>query len=236
MKLTDLIKYKNNTKVLHKSLLSSTFSKNDKKEYIKNVNNVEGSAEDNLSKVERAFLIDLEKSVGQYGGIIENYTIFADENYKYFSTVLYPFSNIDSIRDRSHYIVSQSNISRAFMIMGFTINQYSSDIPTSFFEEVNNYCIEIPIDSYYNLSEDKRMYVLDIEKSKEEQYIYIKNILDEFNIKEGETKNLNGYLIPVIQRFDDWGYIVSAKKTNSSYYITGIRNGQPEEYNLNELL
>ena len=39
MKLTDLIKNKTNTKALYKTLLSGVFSKNDKKEYVKNVNN-----------------------------------------------------------------------------------------------------------------------------------------------------------------------------------------------------
>ena len=195
-----------------------------------------GNVENNLSKVERAFIIDFNKSTASYG-IINEYTSFIEENLKYFSTLLHPYSTLNDARNKSYYIVSQADYNyKGTLVMGFTINQYSSNIPIDFFTQVYNYCIEIPIDSYYNLSDDKRIYNLDITKTSKEQIIDIKKILDQFNIKEGETQYLNGYIIPIFQKVDDWGYILAAKKTNSSYYIYEIRNGQYNEYDLDEVI
>lgn len=187
--------------------------------------------EDNLSKVERAFIINgnLYKDDWQYSS-------------DFVSTNINKFSSIIDIRsDSSMYVYGTSEkMTRPNYVLGFTINCNVIDLDNEFFERCKELFIEVPVAEYYNLGKNKRVYNLDKIANYRETTQKIVEILDTFEYNSDFATFFDGYLIPIPSTMDDWGFIITARKEENNngvldYYVTAINNGQYTEFYLKEI-
>lgn len=173
-----------------------------------------GNVEDNLSKVEKAYILDYTKNYDDYLNIMYDINSFSN------SIVI---SDVSSFNNN---YVSYNNVQRAYGAIGFTVSRLTCENDT-FFQTVKPYMIEVPVKDFYNLS-NNRIYFTKKDLSYQEQIEDVIQIInDKFpNLKEGEEIIPNGFIIYVPQKADDWGFIIAIKKTSQGYMIKYILNSQ----------
>lgn len=173
-----------------------------------------GGREDNLSKVERAFILNFDKRQ-EWEPIYSELTSFP-------SSIV-----ISDLMTNNNYECFE-NISRRYGSIGFTVSSLTCDKDESF-NTIKQYMIEVPVEDFYGLSNNNRVYFCRKDLSRDQYVEYVTKIIDEKfpNLKEGEEVVPKGYIIPVFALADDWGYITNIKKINNKYMVNGIRNGQP---------
>lgn len=157
--------------------------------------------EDNLSKVEKAYILDYTKNYDDYRSFIEQYNLFP-------SCV----TVADVLVDQNY--ISFYHLARMFALIGFTVStfRYEND---SNFNAIKSYFIEVPVEDFYNLSNNHRVYFVKRNLSYQERLEDVIRIInDKFpNLKEEEEVIPNGYIIPLpLKSFDNWGVITAIKK------------------------
>lgn len=171
--------------------------------------------EDNLSKVERAFIFDYTKNYEDYQNILLN---------------IQPFNSciviVDMMSNNNKY-VNIEDIQRVYGMIGFTVSSLTCDNDDAF-NTIKPYLIEVPVKDFYGLSNNNRIYFGRGDLSVDQQLEYMTKIIDEKfpNLKEGEEIVPNGYTIPILRVADNWGFIINIKKINNKYMIKYICNGQ----------
>lgn len=209
--------------------------KKDRRDLSKIVNNYNntngGNTEDNLSKVERAFII--------------NGNLYVQDNqYRndFIATNINKFSSIiDVSSDSNMYVYGTSEkMIRPNFILGFAVNCNVIDLDNEFFERCKEHFIEVPVAEYYNLGNNKRVYNLDKIANYKETAQKIVEILDTFEYNSDSATFFEGYLIPIPATMDDWGFILRARKEENDngvldYYVSAIHNGQYTEFYLKEI-
>lgn len=172
------------------------------------------SSEDSLSKVERAFILDFDKR--------------QEWEPVYLELTSFPSSIVISDLAENNNYACFENIRRCYGSIGFTVSSLTCDKDESF-NTIKQYMIEVPVEDFYGLSNNNRVYFCRRDLSRDQYVEYVTKIIDEKfpNLKEGEEVVPKGYIIPVFTAIDDWGYITNIKKINNKYMVNGIRNGQP---------
>lgn len=170
--------------------------------------------EDNLSKVERAFIFDYTKNYDDYQNVLSNIESFN-------SCIV-----ISDIYATNNKYVNIENLSRMYGAIGLTVSSLTCNNDDSF-NAIKQYMIEVPVEDFYGLSNNNRVYFGREDLSADQQIEYITKIIDEKfpNLKEGEEIIPNGYIIPIPALADDWGFITKIKKINNIYMAKHIRNG-----------
>lgn len=175
-------------------------------------NNNNENTEDNFSKVERAFIFDYTKHYDDY--------CFAFQN-------LQSFNSCIVIADMQlNKYVNIEDVRRVYEILGFTVSSLTCDNDNTF-NTIKSYLIEVPVEDFYGLSNNNRVYFNRKDLSTEQQIEYITKIIDDKfpNLKEGEEIIPNGYIIPIPAHADDWGFITKIKKINNRYMAKHVKNG-----------
>ena len=122
--------------------------------------------------------------------------------------------------------ISFYHLPRIFALIGFTVStfRYETDIN---FNAFKSYFIEVPVEDFYNLSNNHRVYFVNRNLSYQERLEDVIRIInDKFpNLKDGEEIIPNGYIISLpLKNLDDWGVITAIKKTSQGYMIKFIQN------------
>lgn len=177
-----------------------------------NNNNSENN-EDNLSKVEIAFIFDYTKNYNDYCLAFQE---------------LQQFNSCIVIADMmSNKYINIEDIQRVYGMIGFAVSSLTCDNDNTF-NTIKPYLIEVPIEDFYGLSNNDRVYFGREDLSADQQIEYITKIIDEKfpNLKEGEEIIPNGYIIPILRVAYDWGFITNIKKINNRYMIKYIHNSR----------
>ena len=219
-KLRNLIKFRNNPKITNKIINNLEISKEDKKTLMEDLKSIEtgSNVEDNLSKVERAFILDYDK-FEEWDNIFSKVNSF--KSCIVISDILpHIFENYSG----GGY-VNFEDIYRYNGSVGFTVSSLTCNNDETF-NAIKDYMIEVPVDEFYGIS-NKRVYFCDKSKSKEMQLKEVKNIINELypNIAEGEEVAIKGYIIYIPQAYDDFGCITHIKKENNKLLVRFYLNG-----------
>lgn len=188
--------------------------RSDLNKIVNDYNNTDGgNTEDNLPKVERAFIFDYTKNYDDYTNVLSNIQQFN-------SCIV-----ISDLQFNNKY-ANFENIPRRLGSIGITVSSLTCDNDDNF-NAIKPYLIEVPVKDFYGLSNNNRIYFRRNELSVNQQIEYITKIIDEKfpNLKEGEEIIPNGYIIPIPVAVDDWGFITNIKKINNRYMVKQVKNG-----------
>lgn len=135
---------------------------------------------------------------------------------------------ISDVHSSNNKYVFYENLIRHNASIGFTVSTLTCDVDINF-NTIKDFMVEVPVEDFYNLSNNNRVYFTKRNLSYQEQIEDIIRIInDKFpNLKDEEEVILNGYIISVpVKNFDDWGFITAIKKTSQGYMIKYVLNGQ----------